>query len=111
MPTNDLTYERLNELVRRFPPVGPSLFDYLNAPPRFIGMDVYELPPEPAKVEVRDIKLSDGTSILSPEFRAETNAWLLERFGRRETYKHAAYMFGNSIVMSPKHAAMLINAT
>jgi hypothetical protein len=50
------------------------------------GMKVITSPFIPDRVpvmEVRDIKLSDGTSILTPEFRAETNRMLLELFGTK----------------------------
>lgn len=51
---------------------------------RFAGMNVHE-EQTPPKIQLRDIKLSDGTPLVSPEFRAEMNAWLAARFGYRES--------------------------
>lgn len=104
---------QMREIERRLGPIPrePSLFDSIYKPQTFAGMKVYERPPPGPKLQLRDITLSDGTKLFTSEFRAEMNAWLLERFG------HAPDPFGDRIFMlsgfglsvSPKHAAMLVN--
>lgn len=83
-----------------------------SGPSMFMGMKIFQSPlvqPVPA-IQVRDIKLKDGTSILSERFRAETNAWLLDRFGTREVaYMIGGGPMGDGIVMNPKHIAVLKN--
>lgn len=80
-------------------PKRPSLFDPLYPFPKLGGMDVF-IEPEVPKIQARDIKLSDGTSILSPEFRAELNTWFAARFGYREGLcKDRALLLGNYGVM------------
>lgn len=116
MPTNDLTYEKLmasmREVLAHSPPPQPSLFDFLR-PARFMGLDIYEEPPPPPKIQVRDIKLSDGTSLLSPKFLAETNAWFAQEFGYRDPIlkPNMALMWSGGALVSPKHAAMLRNVS
>ena len=67
----------------------------------FLGMNVIEAPPPPPKIQVRDIRLSDGTPILSDAFRSEMNSWLAAQFGYREALLKAgtAFMFGNTVIM------------
>jgi hypothetical protein len=48
------------------------------------------MPDETPVLQVRDIRLKDGTPILSPKFLSETNDWLLKRFGKQGV----AFMFG-----------------
>jgi hypothetical protein len=114
MPTNDLTYDKLvaamREVAHLMPPSQPSLFDFLR-PPRYLGMDIYEEPPPPPKIQVRDIKLSDGTSLLSSKFLAETNAWFASEFGYRERLlkDDMAIMWQGGALISPKHAVLLRN--
>lgn len=59
------------------------------------------------RIQVRDIKFKDGTSILSQEFLTSINASLAEEFG----YNDVAYLisgpFGDGIVMHPRQFAML----
>lgn len=76
----------------------PTLFGL-----RVITSDL--VPDEVPKIQVRDIKLSDGTSILTPEFRADLNAWLLARFGK----KQVAYVLGDgqAIAMSARMKARI----
>lgn len=64
-----------------------------------------------AKIQVRDIKWKDGTSILSQEALARHNRWWLERFGTKEVAYMFSGTFGNGIVMNPKHAVMLKDFT
>lgn len=67
------------------------------------------------RIQVRDIKLSDGTSILSPEVRSRENAWYLERFGTMEVaymmqiprYGSGGRAFDEVIAMNPRQVAML----
>lgn len=84
---------------------------FRNDMPTLMGIRVMPSPhvqPVPV-IQVRDIKLKDGTPILSPAFRAEMNRWFLERFGTVDV----AYMFDRSafgpggILMNPKQVAML----
>lgn len=111
MSDDTLTYAKLNEMLRSLPAPAPrnDLFNPL--PMRFMGMPVYEAPPPPPKLQVRDIKFSDGTSILPAAFRAEMNLWLLERFGFAEDmFKDKIYLLGSyGMVASPKNAAMIRN--
>lgn len=88
-----------------------SLFK--NDLPTLMGLHVVEVPwlgPVPA-IEIRDIKLKDGTPLLSPEFRARENRWWLVRFGTRDV----AYFFngpmGRTVAINPKQSATLKNFT
>lgn len=79
----------------------------------FMGFRVLEsslVMPVP-KIQVRDIKWKDGTSILSQESLAKHNRWWLERFGTKEVAYMFSGPFGNGVFMSPKNAAMLKNFT
>lgn len=77
---------------------------FLTTEPRTLfGMKVITsplIPDEVPRIEVRDIKLRDGTSILTPAFRAEMNAWFLREFGT----KQVAYIVGDQqmIAMSQR---------
>lgn len=110
MPTNDLTLDKLMEVMRQFPPPQPSPLD-LFRPKRLMGMDVYQRPDPPPKIQVRDIKLSDGTSLLSPQFRAKENLWWLAQFGLQpDPLGDKMFMLGNyGLVVKPSHMAMLYN--
>jgi hypothetical protein len=50
------------------------------------------------------LQLSPNFKWCSEEFRAETNAWLLDLFGTKEV---AYLVHGFGLVMHPKHVAML----
>jgi len=109
---SELTFDKIMEsyrdILRKYPRE-PSMFDFLR-PRNFAGMRIIEAPPPQAKVQVRDLKFEDGTSILSDSFRREMNAWLADRFGYHDDpFKDHAYMFSGNIVMSSKHVAMLQN--
>lgn len=111
--TFDKIMETYREIQRAFPqPREPSIFDVLRPRP-FMGMKVFEAPPPPPKLQVHDIKFSDGTSILSEDFRREMNAWLLGRFGfdeRAYLFHDKAIQLGHdTLIMNPKHIAMLRN--
>ena len=49
------------------------------------------------------IKLSQDFKWCSAEFRSQFNQWLLDQFGTKD----CAYMFNETIVMSPEMAAQL----
>jgi len=109
---SNLTYEKILEMMRSLPPAPRNdLFNPFpfRPPGRFMGMPVYEAPPPPPKIQVRDIKFSDGTSILTPEFREKENTWYLERFGLQEDlFKDKIYILGGStLVAKPEYCAML----
>jgi hypothetical protein len=108
---SELTFEKIREMMRCLPP-GPrnDLFDPFPMRP-FMGMPVYDAPPPQPKIEVRDIKFSDGTSILPAAFRAEMNRQLLERFGVKEDlFRDHVYVMGNrALVASPMNAHLLRN--
>jgi len=107
---SDLTYEKLMETMRTIEKIAPrrepSLFDNLFRP---MGMKLFEAPPPPPKIQVRNITFDDGTSILPADFRAQLNSWLIDRFGfQDDIFKDKAYILGNyGIVMSPKHIGMI----
>jgi hypothetical protein len=84
------------------PLLGPPIGDYM-------GMKVFEAPTHVQKIELWNITLKDGTPITTPEFRAEYNAWLAERFGYREPLPRyqALYLAGMGIVMRRDDLAML----
>ncbi|MCG7904608.1 MAG: hypothetical protein JAY60_19560 [Candidatus Thiodiazotropha weberae] len=72
---------------------------------RIMGMPVFAAPPEPPK-----IKLSESVTV-SDEFRERMNAWLLERFGRRESVilssRQVIYAKGLGFVMRPETMSVL----
>lgn len=100
---SNLTAEKLRammaDVMKYAPPPQPSLFDFLK-PSRMIGMDVY-VEPEVPRLQLREITLSDGTPLVSKEFRDEYNAWLIARFGYREQLCRGdkAYILGNYGIM------------
>lgn len=65
------------------------------------GMKVIE---SPLITEVPKLQLSHDFNACSPGFKAEMNTWLRQRFG---TYFPAYVIGGHTIVLHPKHAAML----
>lgn len=88
--------------------MGAFLGDYMRD--GFAGMKVFEAPESPPKIELRDITLSDGTKLFTPEFRAETNLWLLEQFGRREELrmlKTHFFTFGDMLIGSKENVGRL----
>lgn len=111
---SNLTYDNIMKTFREIQaacprPREPSMLDFLR--PRFGGMKVFEAPPPPPKLQVRDIKFSDGTSILPDDFRRHMNAWLVGRFGfdeRGYLFHDKAIQIGHDmLVINPKHIAML----
>lgn len=109
-----LTVDKLLKMVDALPP-SPWLTETVNLgfrerPGRLAGMDVFVEPPAPRRVEVRDIKLKDGTSILPAAFRERINASLEATFGRREplcTPGMAYILSGQMLVMSSSDAARM----
>lgn len=59
---------------------------------------------DPNITEVPRLQLSHNFNACSPEFKAEMNAWLLEKFG---TYMPTYMIGGHTLVGHPKHIAML----
>jgi len=91
-------------------PERPLFEEFFRPRSRFAGMDIYTRPPSPAKIQVRDIKLSDGTSILTAEFRAKMNAWLVQMFGYEEDpFKDQVLIFQNSLFVRPEQMAIIRN--
>lgn len=114
MSESTLTLEKLQEVIDAMGilPRQPSLFDALIKPlPTVMGMKVYQREQIP-RIQVRDIKLRDGTSILSPEFRSEMNAWFAERFGFYDPLGNDIYMIGNyGISVRSDQMALLRNCS
>jgi len=105
--TEGLTLKHLEEVWREIHAAAPrglvSPFANLLA-----GKRVIEAPPPPPKIQLRDIKHADGTSILSPEFRREMQNWLTARFGYQDdAFKDHAYMFGDNIIIRRDYAQMI----
>lgn len=110
-----LTAEKILEMARRLAAETGALrrphddlFDFRFRP---LGMPVFEAPPPPPRVQVRDITLADGTPLLPAAFRARINADLMERFGfADDIFKDRAYIVGNrALVTSAQNAALLRN--
>jgi len=77
----------------------------LFSPLGIAGLNLFEVP---VRLEPK-LKLSDDV-IVSDEFRAKTNAWLLEMFGERDVCPirpGMAYIFGGNVIMRPESAALL----
>lgn len=73
----------------------------------FMGMKIVSspyVPPRQQKIKVRDIKFSDGTSILSKEWLDNENDWWAKEFG----YATYAYMFGGTAFVDPATAVRLV---
>ena len=89
----------------------PNIFDSLRMPFRALGRDIYDAPPPVPKIQVRDIKLKDGTSILSPEFLAKMNNELAAQFGYRDDpFKDKIYLLGSyGMVMRPEYRHMIVS--
>lgn len=113
MQTNDLTMDGLLALMRKFPPAPRDpIDDLLSLKPRMLGMDVYVEPDVP-RLQLREIKLSDGTPLVSKEFRDEYNAWLAARFGYREPLCKDKMLFigTHRLMVSKSQFAMISNLT
>lgn len=65
------------------------------------GINIIESPHIP---EVPNLQLSHNFTACSAAMKNHMNAWLREKFG---TYFPTYMIGGNTIVMHPKHAAML----
>jgi hypothetical protein len=102
---SNLTAEKLREMMRMLPSRHDETPFKLGG-----GFRIYDSPPPPPKIQVRDIKLSDGTPLLSPAFRSEMNSWLSERFGFcDDPFKDSVYCIGSALVMRPEYRHMITN--
>lgn len=120
MSNSNLTVESLRamweNLKEHTPPREPELYGFNElrgiGRDRFGGLKVLEAPPPPPKIQLRDIKFDDGTSILTPEFRSEMQSWLTGRFGfQKDLFKDNCYILGgHSIIASRNHIAMIRNS-
>ena len=64
------------------------------------------LPDEQPAIQVRDIRLKDGTPLLGSEFLAGENAWWREQYGMRPV----AFMVGGQMAVHPKVRAIIAGA-
>ena len=71
-----------------------------DSPEGFAGMRLIENPEIPEKAP--KIQLGDGVAV-SPQFRQEYDAWLLDRFGSNRV----VCMIDGKLVMNPVNAALL----
>lgn len=110
MSESTLTLEKLREAMRLLPSPEPDLFNPFQLP-RFMGRQIYEAPPAPPKIQVKSLRLSDGTPLLPYDFLTRENARWLERFGYRDDpFKDNVYLLGGyGIVASPMNAHLLWN--
>jgi hypothetical protein len=83
--------DMLRDINRRFPQEANPL---LRKPLTYAGIDIYERPPEPPKIQ-----LSDSFEWVTPEARASMNAWLLERFGPGEDLPAMMMVSGMGLVI------------
>jgi hypothetical protein len=65
------------------------------------------VPDELPKIQVRELRLKDGTLITTPEFLARENAWWLKEFGTTKVAFMMSGPFGDRFAINPKLAAML----
>lgn len=110
---SDLTAQKLLDLMKSLPPAPPDPFGFrglFGTPrPRFAGLDIYDAPPPVPKIQVDDIKLSDGTPLLPAAFRLKINVELAERFGYRDDpFTDKVYLLGNyGLVCRPEYRKIL----
>lgn len=114
---SNLTSESILATMRKFhaefPPPPPNpLFAGLFRP-MLCGEKLYEAPPPAPKIQCREISFDDGTPILTPEFRAQINSWLIARFGFQEDFfrDKALMISGFGIVMSKRNMCVVTNLT
>lgn len=84
--------------------INPYLFGF-SGPNTLFGMRVVEMPRRPK------MQLSEDCPV-TPEFRKEMNAWLLDFFGTVPLIgdDNTAYVIGGGVVMmNPQAIAMIIN--
>lgn len=93
----------LLDVMAKFPP--QRAFDpFRIEPPTFMGMRVHETPDVPV------LQISPGFPYVSDKFRAEWNAWALERFGVRNIVPEGtAFMGCGRIFMNPRSVVQLLN--
>lgn len=101
-----LTIEKLRQTMDSLDPL-PRFDDPLRLRPlSFAGMDIYEAQP-PAPV----LQISPGFPYVSDKFRAEWNAWALERFGLREPLvpRNVAFQIGHRLILNRQSIVQLMN--
>lgn len=105
-----LTEEKIHAAMALLPKLPPDPFNPFRMPFRPFGRELFEAPP-PARLQVRDIKFKDGTSILPAGFLADQNARWLDRFGYRDDpFKDKIYLLGSyGMVASPQNCAIIRN--
>lgn len=86
---SELSAEKLLEMLKRFPAPEPDPFSLPFLRPRLAGLDVIERRAPRPKIQVRD-----DLEWMTPQFRAEMNAWLIARFGFEEEDRNL-YRFGH----------------
>ena len=96
--------EYLLDMMAKFP-APPRLFDpFRIEPPTIMGFRVHETPDIPV------LQISPDFPHLSDKFRAEWNAWALERFGVRNIVPEGtAFMWGGRIFTNPRAVVQLLN--
>jgi hypothetical protein len=106
-----LTLASIKAMMDKLPKPEPDLFNPLRMPFRALGREIYDAPPPLPKIQVADIRLSDGTPLLPVEFRAKINNALVERFGYRDDpFKDKIYLLGSyGMVMRPEYRHMIVN--
>lgn len=111
--TSETLLAMMRELHEKYPPPPPNPLLCGLFRPMVGGERIYEAPPPRPKIQCRDIKFDNGTSILSPEFRAQHDAWLLERFGYEEDFfkDKALIISGMGIMMSKRNMCLITNLT
>jgi hypothetical protein len=109
-PENTLTEAKFRAMWDQMPKPEPDLFNPFRLP-RFGGRRIFEAPPPPAKIQVADIRLKDGTPLLPAEFRARINLELVARFGYRDDpFKDRIYMLGSYGLVMSRANHMIINS-
>ena len=106
---SDLTYEKLRAVYDSLPKPEPDLFNPFRLSLRPMGREVFIAPSPSPKIQVRDIKFADGTSLLPAAFLATENAWWAAHFGYQEDiFKDKIYLLGSyAMVMNARNHSIL----
>lgn len=104
--SNMLNAEYLRQMMDRIGQMPKYEDPFRFRPLSFAGFDIYEVKSQPV------LQISPDFPHVSDEFRAEWNAWALERFGFRDIVPvNTAFVCGNRIFMNPRSVANLVNFT